>query len=76
MMVVEVETEPAFKVGRPTPLFEEPYEIDPYGGVNPNYDVSRDGQQFLMVRSSGSETADLIVIQNWFEELKERVPVN
>ena len=50
--------------------------------VNPSqgrlYDVSSDGQRFLMIRFGGagddaSDPNDLVVVQNWFEELRERV---
>jgi serine/threonine-protein kinase len=35
------------------------------------YDVSRDDQRFLMVRArSGSTDDNIIVVENWFEELK------
>ena len=65
---MEVETEGGFTAGRPGLLFEAPYDF--------GYDVSPDGQQFLMVQSSETaETSPLIVVLNWFEELKERVPV-
>jgi hypothetical protein len=38
-----------------------------------NYDVSPDGQRFLMVKSAaGSE--HLNVVLNWTEEFKARVP--
>ena len=77
MMVLGVETEPGFSAGRPRLLFEEPYELDPGGlPMLPNYGVSLDGEQFLMVRRSGSQTATLIVGENWFEELKRLVPAN
>jgi hypothetical protein len=41
-----------------------------------NYDVTPDGQRFLMIKATEEEVAGQInVILNWFEELKERVPV-
>ena len=45
------------------------------------YDVSPDGQRFLMIKEgSGTDqataSASLIVVQNWFEELKRLVPAN
>ena len=42
------------------------------------YDVSRDGQRFLMVQvdEQDQRVPELVVVQNWFEELKQRVPVN
>ena len=78
LWVVEVETEDGFTAERPTLLFEGPYMTEPYAGDGvPNYDVSLDGQQFLMVRSAeAAETPGFVVVENWFEELKARVPVD
>ncbi len=53
-----------------------------YGGVFPaGYAVAPDGQRFLMItRDLGarievtSAGADLVVVQDWLEELKTRVP--
>ena len=75
MMEVEVTTQPSFSVGKPGVLFEGPYEPTP--GTTPNYDVSPDGQRFLMVK--GREQAEaaptqINVVLNWFEELKQKVP--
>lgn len=40
------------------------------------YDVTADGQRFVMIRvsESGSLNEELIVVENWFEELKRLVP--
>jgi hypothetical protein len=43
------------------------------------YDVSPDGQRFLMIKASGesndmSAPMSIIVVQNWTEELKRLVP--
>ena len=39
------------------------------------YDVSSDGERFLMVRPFGGDSqGDLILVQNFFEELKPPVP--
>ena len=78
LWVVDVETESAFTAGRPRLLFEAPYDLEVYSGIAgyANYDVSLDGQQFLMVRSgAAAEAQAFTVVENWFEELKERVPV-
>ena len=42
-----------------------------------NYDVSADGQRFLMVKQPANQAAapQIIIVQNWFEELKARVPL-
>jgi len=39
------------------------------------YDVSRDGQNFLVLRGQEGPTMDLqpIVVLNWFEEIKRRM---
>jgi len=42
-----------------------------------NYDVSPDGQRFLMVKPTTAQEAaptQINVVLNWFEELKQRVP--
>ena len=44
------------------------------------YDIAPDGR-FLMIRSAQADAgigtaATLIVVQNWFEELKRLVPTN
>ena len=42
------------------------------------YDVPPDGRRFLMVKDleAGSDAPppQIILVQNWFEELKKRVP--
>jgi len=75
MMAVEILTQPSFVAGKPRMLFEGPYLPTPL--TNPNYDVSPDGQRFLMLKPSESAEAaptQINVVQNWFEELKRRVP--
>ena len=76
MWVVEVETETEFSAGRAELLFEAPYVLDVAG--NPNYDVSLDGERFLMEQPVGlsDETQGFTIIQNWFEELTRLVPTN
>ena len=74
MMAVEVTTQPTFAVGKPKMLFEGPYVSTP--GLLANYDVSDDGQRFLMLKPSEQEPATQInVVLNWFSELQQRVPV-
>ena len=39
----------------------------------PQYDVSSDGQRFLMVRRYASkELPKIMVVQNWYAEFKDR----
>jgi hypothetical protein len=56
-------------------LFETEYVPSP--ASLPNYDISADGQRFLMLKpGEQAQTATQInVVTNWVEELKRRVPV-
>lgn len=74
MMAVEVTTQGAFSWGKPRALFEGAYVTTPRS--LPNYDVSPDGQRFLMLKATEQAQAStqINVVLNWFEELKRRVP--
>jgi Tol biopolymer transport system component len=74
MMAVDIATRPSFAVGKARMLFEGQYL--PTRQTIPNYDVSPDGQRFLMVKKIEQEqtATQIVVIQNWFEELKQKVP--
>jgi len=74
MMAVDITTQPSFSAGRPKMLFQGPYL--PTFTTVPFYDVSPDGGRFLMI-SPGEPTTphtQIVVVQNWFEELKQKVP--
>jgi len=75
MMVISVQTEPTFRAGRPEVLFEESYRatIRPLGYQY--YDISPDGQRFLMIRRDEAP-AYINVVLNWFEELNRLVPTD
>ena len=73
-MAVDITTQPSFSAGKPKMLFQGPY-VPTYTTV-PFYDVSPDGGRFLMI-SPGEPTTphtQIVVVQNWFEELKQKVP--
>jgi eukaryotic-like serine/threonine-protein kinase len=79
MMAVDIATQPAFVAGKPHVLFQGPYVANVGPQICPYYDVSRDGQRFLMVQSAeqqqtGTAPTQIIVVQNWTEELKRLVP--
>ena len=74
-----LETEPTLRLGDPEVLFETQYR---YGRSERTYDLHPDGQRFLMVKdappaddSGASAQPQIILIENWFEELKRLVPV-
>ncbi len=72
MMAVAVETGPVFSAGTPRLLFEGQYFSQTLAA---NYDVSPDGQRFVMISEDELEAPTQInVVLNWFEELKQRVP--
>ncbi len=74
MMVVSVETEPTFQAETPRLLFEEAYDYYSLA-LTFNYDISPDGQRFVMVEASEQPARTQIhVVLNWFEELKRLVP--
>jgi eukaryotic-like serine/threonine-protein kinase len=76
MMVVQITTQPTFAAGRPTMLFEGDYLASPFPATGVTYDVTPDGQRFLMIKDAPTEQATQInVVVNWFEELKRRIPV-
>ncbi len=70
LFAVEVSADPELDVSTPQPLFEMRFER---GAPNAHYDVSLDGERFLVV--SDRPATEFKVIFNWFEELKELVPV-
>jgi serine/threonine-protein kinase len=77
LIVVPVRTSgTTFIGGHPAKVFDTAY-VEP----NParHYDVSPDGQQFLMVkdratRDPNATPANMVVVEHWLEELKMRVP--
>ncbi|HKI26542.1 MAG TPA: protein kinase [Candidatus Sulfotelmatobacter sp.] len=76
MMAVDIAAQPSFAAGKPHMLFEGHYVPPP--GTTPNYDVSPDGQRFLMIKpneAGEAAPAQINVVLNWFEELKRLVPV-
>ena len=78
--VVSVTTVPALSVGTPVQVFRGSYYVSPTGSPRPQYDVTSDGQRFLMLTPGpGTDTTSVarshfVVVENWFEELKRRVP--
>ena len=74
MMVVSVSAGAVPTLPDPTLLFEQPYAFGA-GITIPNYDISADGQRFVMVKDESNATR-LNVVLNWFEELKRLVPNN
>ena len=72
MMAVDVSATPGLTLSQPRLLFDQPYF---FGGniTAANYDISPDGQWFVMIKEEPGASR-LTVVLNWFEELKARVP--
>jgi len=69
IMAVDVSTMREFASGTPRKLFDGAYVLWPG-----TYDVARDGR-FLMLKNEAQPVSQLILIQNWFEELKATLAV-
>jgi Tol biopolymer transport system component len=72
-MRVAVETEPTFKCGTPEVLFRGTY-VGFYPADFP-WDIHPDGTRFLMMKEAKEGTRKISIVVNWFDELKQRVPV-
>jgi len=67
-----------FRAGTPKMLFEGRFEWPgPQAPSARAWDVSPDGQRFLMVKAEQKETGPsrLHVVTDWFEELQRRAPL-
>ena len=72
-MAVEIPPGETFTPGRVTALFDASGLR--VGGNVGTYDVSGDDRRFVFARrAGGSATDELVVIENFFEILRERVP--
>jgi serine/threonine protein kinase len=77
MMAVPVRTSPAFSADQPRELFDVSQMYFPSNPTT-NFDVTTDGQRFIMVRSSRTNptTASLNYVLNWTRELQRDIPVD
>jgi Tol biopolymer transport system component len=80
VLAVRVSTGGSFSAEPPQKLFEDRFYFG--GSDRTGYDVSPDGQRFLMLKQSMSDqqtaalAQSIVVVMNWQEELKRLVPVN
>jgi len=77
MLAVDVQSGATLVAGRPRVVFE--LAMTPVIGGNRTWDLTPDGR-FVIIRGSQADTGvsapsnNLILVQNWFEELKRLVP--
>ena len=80
IMAVPVKTDSHFQAEIPVTLFSGDYLTFTYTRLS--YGVTADGQRFYMLKRSMEESSDnilsqltsLVVVENWFEELKRLAP--
>ena len=76
MMAVTIEASTIPQPGTPRTLFEVPH-VSGWAPWDPaSYDVTPDGQRFVMVQEERRFQDQLQVVVNWFEELKRLVPTD
>ena len=73
LWAIEVETDPSLPPGNPVELFDITLWRLQLRYLS--YDVTPDGQWFVFVRRDLRRIREINVVLNWFEELKEKVPV-
>jgi serine/threonine-protein kinase len=73
LIAVAVTTRPTFTIGERTTLFRQPPWLTLQ--ATGTYDVSPDGERFLMLRPVGAQDASgrqLIVVENWLEDIRAK----
>src|SRR4029453_1966749 len=79
VIVVRVESGPVWRSSSPAQVLPARY-YDGAGLTGRTFDLSPDGQRFLMIKEGSDDQTttppQIIVVQNWHEELKRLVPAN
>ncbi|UCG87993.1 MAG: PD40 domain-containing protein, partial [Gemmatimonadota bacterium] len=71
LVAVDVRTEPTFEGGSARVLFSAADYV--FWGWNHNFAVSRDDRRFVMIKRLADQTSGLMLVTNFFEELKAKV---
>ena len=77
LMAVPVHSDENFDFGSPEIAVSQRYFRR--SGAGRGYDISPDGERFLMIKETDATTdepRELILVQNWIEELKRLVPTS
>lgn len=72
LFAAAVQTKPTFAVGQRRVVFTGDFKQSPYH-VRTNYARDRRTGEFVVFRGSEAHAAALVVVLNWFEELKQRM---
>ena len=81
LFAVSTATRPSIKVGQPMLLLERPFYVAPTGSPRPQYRrisgwPARADAGKRRRSVSNHARSRLVVVQNWFEEIKRAIPVN
>jgi serine/threonine-protein kinase len=72
-MGVAVSTASIFQAGKPAAIFGGIFDLRTNSGIT--YDVDPKGNRFLMIRPAEESTApSVMIVLNWFDELRRLVP--
>ena len=79
VMAVAIEPDPRFRAEKPRSLFPDSYVSSDV--TSTGWDIHPNGKKFLMMKEVAIESQEssrpkIYIVQNWFEELKERVPLD
>ena len=82
LMHVRVSPGDTWKASPPEKLFDGPYSWTVQGYAGRQYDVAPDGRRFVFMKPADAPAnqpaamVDILVVLNWFEELKRQVPMD
>ena len=74
-MAVSVRTSGSFAVSPPEPLFDHPGLLNMGSNREARYDVSVDGQRFVLperVEGRAGKPPTIHVVLNWYEEFRDQ----
>jgi eukaryotic-like serine/threonine-protein kinase len=74
ILAVDVTTQPTFRAGAPRTLFEGHFPVGTSFWTD--YDVSRDGNRFLMLEAADESPSQLNVVVNWIDAFRAAPPVS
>ena len=75
LMAVPITTTPTFSADRPKALFDDTYWRRGASGDGCDYDVTPDGERFVMIRQYAQVGgAEIHIVLDWFTELRARDP--
>jgi len=74
MMAAPITNSPGFSIGTPRKLFDGTFTVS---GGSRSYDVTADGRRFIMIHPGPQPplpVSQIVIVQNWSEELKRIAP--